>query len=146
MRSIHELLWAVLFLTAVGFSPIAAVISIAIPFSGTFAKIFSEMIDEQPRDTSELLRAIGGSAFQAFWIGLVPRALPDLLTYAFYRFECALRSSAVLGFLGIESIGMYIKLSFENLHYREVWAYLYALGILLIIVDRWSAAIRKRVA
>ena len=68
-----------------------AVIAVAIPFSGILAKIYSEMIEEHARDAQQALRAIGAGALAGFVIGLLPRALPDLLSYTFYRLECALR-------------------------------------------------------
>ena len=70
--------------------------------------------------------------------------MPNLITYSFYRFECALRASAVLGFVGIETIGLYIQLSHEEFYYREVWTYFYLLLILIVVVDFWGAEIRKR--
>jgi phosphonate transport system permease protein len=145
MRSVHELLWALLFLCAFGLSNANAVLAIAIPYGGTLAKIFSEMIDEAPRDAAEALRATGASPAQVFAFGLLPRALPDMAAYSFYRFECALRSSAILGFFGLPTLGYYIKLSFDNLYYGEVWTYLYVLFLLIVAVDWWSGALRRRV-
>ena len=145
-RSIHEFYWALLFITAIETSPLAGVFAIAIPYAGIMARIFSEMIDEQSRDAAETLRSIGANSTQTFVVGILPQAIPDLLTYTFYRFECALRSSTIIGFLGIETLGLYIRLSFENLHYREVWTYLYVLMILIVLADLWGAAIRRRVA
>ena len=142
-RSVHELLWAVLFLSAMGLTPLAAVVAIAIPYSGVFAKVFSEMLDEAPRDTAEALRDAGASPLRAFLFGLVPRALPDMTGYAFYRFECALRSAAVLGFFGIPTLGLYVQQSFAIAHYHEVWSYLYAMFLLVITVDWWSGRVRK---
>lgn len=144
MRSTHELLWAVLFLAAFGLSHTSAVLAIAIPFGGTLAKVFSEMIDEAPRDAAEALRAAGAAPLQVFFFGLFPRAFPDICAYAFYRFECSLRASAVLGFFGFTTLGYYIAASFENLHYGEVWTYLYTLIALVIVVDVWSAGLRRR--
>ena len=144
MRSMHELLWAVLFLAAFGLTQTAAVLAIAIPFGGTLAKVFSEMIDEAPRDAAGALRAVGASPLQVFVFGLVPLALPDMSAYAFYRFECALRSSAVLGFFGFPTLGYYVAASFENLQYGEVWTYLYTLVGLVLAVEMWSGAIRRR--
>ena len=144
MRSVHELLWAVLFLAAFGLNTFGAVIAIAIPYAGTLAKIFSEMIDEAPRDSGLALRRLGASRLVEFWFGLVPRALPDMSAYAFYRFECAIRSSAVLGFFGFPTLGYGIAQSFENLHYGEVWTYLYALMALVVAVELWSGALRER--
>lgn len=144
LRSVHELLWAVLLLAAFGLSQLSAVIAIAIPYSGTLAKVFSEMLDEAPRDSALALRASGASPAQVFLFGLLPRALPDMSAYAFYRFECALRSSAVLGFFGYPTLGYYIAASFENLHYGEVWTYLYTLVLLVVVADVWSGALRRR--
>ena len=142
-RSIHELLWAVLFLSAMGLTPLAAVVAIAIPYAGVFAKVFSEMLDEAPRDTADALRDAGASPLRAFLFGLVPRALPDMTGYAFYRFECATRSAAVLGFFGIPTLGLFVQQSFANAHYHEVWSYLYAMFLLVVTVDAWSGAVRR---
>ena len=144
MRSIHELLWAVLFLAAFGLSHLSAVVAIAIPFGGTLAKVFSEMLDEAPRDTAEALHGLGASRLQVFLFGLLPRALPDFGAYSFYRFECALRSSAILGFFGFPTLGYYIAASFENLYFGEVWTYLYTLFLLVAVTDWWSGALRRR--
>lgn len=145
LRSVHELLWAVLFLAALGRSSFAAVLAIALPYAGTFAKVFSEILDETPAEAAEALEAAGASRLQAFLFGLLPRALPDLGTYAFYRFECAVRSSAVLGFFGFPTLGYFLAASFENLHYAEVWSYLYAIFLLVVGLDAWSSRLRRRV-
>jgi phosphonate transport system permease protein len=144
MRSVHELLWAVLFLAAFGLNTFSAVVAIAIPYAGTLAKIFSEMIDEAPRDSADALRALGARPLTVFLFGLVPRALPDMSAYAFYRFECAVRSSAVLGFFGFQTLGYSIAQAFENLHYAEVWTYLYTLMALVVGIEVWSGAVRRR--
>jgi phosphonate transport system permease protein len=146
MRSVHELMWAVLFLAAFGLLHLSAVIALAIPFAGVLAKIFSEMIDEAPRESAYALRGSGASPPQVFLFALLPRALPDMTAYTFYRFECALRSSAVLGFFGFPTLGYFIAASFENLYYGEVWTYLYALFALLVVVEWWSGLIRRRIA
>ena len=144
MRSVHELLWAVLFLAAFGLNTFAAVIAIAIPYTGTLAKIFSEMIDETARDSAHALRAVGASPLQVFFFGLLPRALPDMAAYAFYRFECAVRSSAILGFFGYQTLGYHIKQSFDNVYYAQVWTHLYALFLIVVLLDAWSGALRRR--
>jgi phosphonate transport system permease protein len=144
LRSIHELIWALLILSAIGVSPLAGMVALALPFSGTLGKVFSELIDEEARDAAAALKAIGHRPVQTFLCGTLPAALPNLITYSFYRFECALRSSAVLGFVGIETIGLYIELSHEEFYYREVWTYLYLLLALIVLVDFWGAGIRKR--
>ncbi|NNF08396.1 MAG: ABC transporter permease subunit [Candidatus Eisenbacteria bacterium] len=144
MRSVHELLWAMLFLAAFGLSPITGVIALAIPYGGTLAKVWSEILDEAPQDAANALRAAGGSPVQVWFLGLVPRVADDLASYGFYRFECALRSSAVLGFLGLPTLGYHVSLSFDNLLYRETWTFLYILFGLIVAVELWSSVLRKR--
>ena len=143
-RSIHELIWGLLFITAMGVSTDAAVIAVAIPYSGILAKIYSEMLEEHSRESRDALRAIGAGSFSAFVFGLVPRALPDLVSYTFYRLECGLRTAAVFGFVGIETIGYRIKLASDEFHYREIWTYLYVLFALVALIEWWGAAIRRR--
>jgi len=75
--------------------------------------------------------------------GVQTCALPILIAYTFYRFECALRSSAVLGFFGFPTLGYYIAASFENLYYNEVWTYLYVLLGLILLVEWWSSRLRR---
>jgi len=144
MRSVHELLWATLFLAAFGLHDATAVIAIAIPFGGTLAKVFSEMIDEAPRAAADALGAAGATTTQSFFIGLLPHALPDMAAYAFYRFECAVRSAAILGFFGIQTLGSFIQQSFEMDHFREVWTYLYTLFLVVALLDWWSGSLRRR--
>jgi phosphonate transport system permease protein len=146
MRSVHELLWAVIFLSAVGLSSFSAVFAITIPFAGTLAKVFSEIIDEAPRDAADALRGLGASAPQVLLFGLGWRALPDIGAYSFYRFECALRSSAILGFFGPETLGKFIRLAWNENHYGEVWTYLYTLFALILLADWWSGVLRRRYA
>ena len=146
MRSVHELIWAVLFLAAIGLNDVSAVIAIAIPYGGTLAKVFSEMIDEAPRGAAEALRAAGAGPVQVFVFGLLPRALPDMAAYALYRLECALRSSAILGFFGWETLGYFVKQEWESADYGEVWTYLYTLLALVLAVEWWSSGLRRRFA
>jgi len=144
LRAVHELLWAVLFLAAIGLSSASAVIAIALPFTGVIAKVTSELFDEAPRTPWRALRLAGAGPSAAWAVGIAPAALPDALAYGFYRFECALRSAAVLGFFGVPTIGMAVAQSFENLQYQEMWTYLYSLVALVLVAERISATARRR--
>lgn len=144
MRSIHELIWALFFLSAIGDEPITACVALALPFAGTLAKVFSEIVDELPRLAQEQAIASGTGSVQAFFTTLIPQSFPDMATYSLYRFECALRSSAVLGFIGIETIGLSIQKSFENNFYNELWSQLYLLIAVIMLVDILGSQLRKR--
>jgi phosphonate transport system permease protein len=147
-RSIHELFWAILLLIAMGVNPFSGVVAIAIPYGCTLAKVFSEMVDEAPRDSAIALRAVGASSMQVYCFGLLTRALPDMTAYAFYRFECTLRSAAILGFFGFETLGYFIRAAFLNPDpgYGTTWTFLYGLLALVIAADWWSGAFRRSFA
>ena len=144
LRSVHELIWAVLFLAAFGLATITGVLAIALPFAGALAKVFSELLDETEPHSARALAAAGLPRSRSFLFGLLPRALPDLGAYAFYRYECGLRASAVLGFFGYPTLGYHLRQALDNLHYRELWTYLYALIALVVLFEGWSALLRKR--
>ncbi len=146
MRSIHELIWVMLFMAFLGDSPLTACIALALPFTGPLAKVFSEIIDEQSVNTTNHHRLSGASNLSAFLSARFPQSLPDLLTYTLYRLECAVRSSAVLGFIGVETIGLSIKQSYENTYYNEVWTALYVLIFAVMIFDILGAKVRYRLS
>jgi len=144
LRSVHELLWAILFLAAFGLSPATGLLALALPYTGILAKVWSEILDEADPRPAAALEALGASPATRFLFGLLPVALPDVAAYAFYRLECCVRSAAVLGFFGIPTIGFLVARSFENLHYREVWTQLWALVAVVLVLEGWSARLRRR--
>jgi len=144
LRSLHELLWAVLLLAAMGLGPGVAVLALALPLVGTLGKVFAELIDEADPRPAAALAAGGARPGESFLLGRVPVALPDLAAFSFYRLECTFRSSAVLGFFGFDTIGQQLQASFEEGRYHEVWTELYALLVVILLLEVWSAALRRR--
>lgn len=143
-RAIHEIVWGLVFLIVFGIDPIVAVLAIGIPFGAVTAKVFADILDETPRHPYHALVAAGASRSSAVLYALLPQALPDLLSYAFYRFECAIRSAAVLGLVGAGGLGFELALSFQSLRYDEIWTLLYALILLSAGADLWSSRVRSR--
>ncbi len=146
MRAIHELVWAWLFVAAVGLTPLAAVFAIAIPYGGILGRIFADMLNDVPDEPVDSLKMTGASSMQRLFYGYFPLAAPDMVSYAFYRFECAVRSSAIMSFIGLGGLGFQIELSLHDLKYDEVGAFLYFLIGLVILVDGWSRLVRGRLA
>lgn len=142
-RGIHEVVWGLFFLAVFGLDPIVAVLAIGIPFGAVTAKVFSELLDETDRKPYTALLASGASKPAAVLYGLLPPALPDLLSYGFYRFECAIRSAAILGMVGAGGLGFQLALSFQTLRYAEIWTLLYALIALSVAADYWSSLVRR---
>lgn len=142
-RSIHELVWAMMFVAAIGLSPMTAIIALAIPYAGILGRIYADILNDVPCAPLQALRTGGASELQVFLYGRIPMALPDMLSYTFYRFECAIRSSAIMGFVGLGGLGMQIQLSLGDLFYDQVWTLIYALVVMIALVDMWSTWLRK---
>ncbi len=144
MRAIHELVWAWLFVAAIGLSPFAGIFAIAIPYGGILGRIFADMLQDVPEEPITALRAAGASRLQLLCYGYVPIAMADMLSYLMYRFECAIRSSAIMSFIGLGGLGFQIQLSLQDLRYDQVWTFLLFLIALVVLVDMWSQLLRKR--
>ena len=143
MRAIHELVWAWLFVAALGLSPMAAVLALAIPYGGILGRIFADILNDVPDEPLDALRASGASELKVLVYGRLPMALPDMLGYGFYRLECAIRAVAIMGFVGVGGLGLQVQLSLDDLLYREVWTLLYAIIALVALVDAWSSWVRR---
>ena len=143
-RAIHELIWGLFFINIFGLDPLVAVLAIALPFGAITAKVFSEILDETPRQPLMVLLNSGVPTLNAFAYSLIPQAFPNLLSYTFYRFECSIRSAAVLGIIGAGGLGYQILLSLQSLRYEQMWTFLIALVLLSGSTDFWSAMLRRR--
>jgi phosphonate transport system permease protein len=143
-RAIHELIWGLFFVNIFGLDPLVAIVAIAIPYGAIVAKVFSEILDETPRQPLMVLLNSGVSPLTAFTYSLLPQAFLDLLSYSFYRFECSIRSAAVLGIIGAGGLGYQILLSLQSLRYEQLWTLFYALLVLNGSVDFTSAVLRHR--
>lgn len=143
-RAMHEVVFGLLLVSILGLDPLVAVLAIGLPFGAVTAKVFSELLDEAPKDAERALLAAGAGRLSALVFGVFPNAMGDLLSYAFYRFECAIRSAAVLGIVGAGGLGVQIRLSFDSLRYDEVWTMLWMLVAISGIADRWSSVVRRR--
>ncbi|MBE9031058.1 ABC transporter permease subunit [filamentous cyanobacterium LEGE 11480] len=143
-RAIHELIWGLLLLNIWGLDPLSAIVAIAIPFGAITAKVFSEILDDTPRQPLQALLNSGTAPLIALVYGLLPQAFLNLFSYGFYRFECSLRSAAVLGVIGAGGLGYQILVSLQSLKYDELWTFFYALMILNGGVDWCSAQLRDR--
>ncbi|MGB3507997.1 MAG: ABC transporter permease subunit [Microcoleaceae cyanobacterium] len=143
-RAIHELIWGLFFLNIFGLDPLVGILAIAIPFGTITAKVFSEILDETPRQPLNALLNSGATPLNAFAYSLIPQAFLNLLSYSFYRFECSIRSAAVLGIIGAGGLGYQIRLSLESLRYEQVWTLLVALIFLTGTTDFWSGLLRRR--
>jgi phosphonate transport system permease protein len=145
LRSVPELIWALIFVRVVGLGPAAGVLAIAVTYTGMLGKIYGEILESGDTQASRALLIGGGSRLQAFFYGLLPQNATELSSYTVYRWECAIRSSAVLGFVGAGGLGQQMDASMKMFNGGEVATILIVLMVLVAIADLMSAFIRKAI-
>ncbi|SFU77390.1 PhnE/PtxC family ABC transporter permease [Halomonas korlensis] len=137
VRAIHELFWALIFLQFFGLHPLTGVLAIAIPYAGIFAKVYAEILDESDPSPSKVIPH-GTGLVSALAYTRFSQAWPHLVTYTAYRLECGLRSSAVLGFVGMPTLGFYLESSFAQGQYATVGALLLLFYALIATLRLWA--------
>ncbi|MDQ6618500.1 MAG: ABC transporter permease subunit [Pseudomonadota bacterium] len=143
LRSVPEIVWALLFVRAVGLGDTAGVLAIALTYAGMLGKVYTEILESTDSGATRALLASGASRLQAFMYGSLPAALPELTSYTVYRWECAIRASVVMGFVGAGGLGMQMELSLKMLAGNEVLTMLVVFVALVWISDMISAWLRK---
>jgi phosphonate transport system permease protein len=136
VRAIHELFWALIFLQVLGLNPLTGLLAIAVPYAGTFGKVYAEILEEADHSPSKALPA-GTPLLSAFLFARLPQTWAHLRGYSSYRFECGLRSSAVLGFVGLPTLGYHLESFFAQGAYSEVAALLLLFYLLIASLRLW---------
>jgi phosphonate transport system permease protein len=142
-RAIHELVWAWLFAAAFGLTPVAAIVAIAIPYGGVLGRIFADLLNDVPDQPLRALETSGASTSQQLFYGRVPQVMADLISYGMFRFECSVRSAAIMSFIGLGGLGYQIEISLDDLHFSEAWTFIYMLIALVVVITFWSSEVRK---
>jgi phosphonate transport system permease protein len=142
-RSVPEIVWALLFVRAVGLGPAAGVLAIALAYGGMLGKVYSEILESNDARPATALLEAGGGRLAAFFYGMWPVALPELVSYTVYRWECAVRASVIMGFVGAGGLGQQMELSMRMLNGSEVSTILFTFFLLVLLADGVSALLRK---
>lgn len=137
IRSVHELFWALLLIQVFGLTPLTGVLAIAIPYAGIFAKVYAEMIEEADLAATRVL-PVGTSIVSAFAYARLPELAERFKTYTLYRLECGLRSTLVLGFIGLPTIGFHLESFFKQGRYAQAAALLLAFYVLIGTRRLWA--------
>ena len=135
-----------MFVRAVGLGPFPGVLAIGVAYGGMLGKVYSEILENVNPRPLETLQAAGASRLGVILYGLVPQALPHVVAYTLYRWECAIRASAILGFVGAGGLGQQLELSMRMFLFDEVLTLLAILFVLVAAVDLISGRIRARLA
>ena len=146
LRSIPELVWALVLVRVVGLGPTAGVFAIALTYGGMLGKVYADIFESGDTQVTRQLLANGSGRLQAFVYGLLPQNAPELASYTVYRWECAIRSSVVLGFVGAGGLGQQLDNSTRMFAGGEVATMLLVFVALVALADRASAGLRRALA
>ncbi len=143
LRSIPELIWALVFVRVVGLGPAAGVLAIGLTYAGMLGKVYGEILESGDAHATKTLLRNGSGRLQAFFFGLLPQNATELTSYTVYRWECAIRSSAVLGFVGAGGLGQQMDNSMKMFNGGEVATMLIVFMLLVGFADLLSGWLRR---
>lgn len=143
LRSVPELIWALVFVRVVGLGPTAGVLAIALTYAGMLGKVYGEILESGDGHATASLLRNGSGRLQAFFYGLLPQNAAELTSYSVYRWECAIRSSAVLGFVGAGGLGQQMDASMKMFNGSEVSTMLLVFMALVWLADQASTWLRR---
>lgn len=143
-RAIPELISALILVIAFGFGPIPGILALGIHCAGFLGKFYAEDIENADKGPQDALFAIGASPLKVLWVSVLPQVFPQYIAYTLYILDRNVRMAAVVGIVGAGGIGLELKGRFEMFHYAHVGTILMVLFITVLILDQFSAGIRKK--
>jgi phosphonate transport system permease protein len=144
-RAINEMVFAMLFVVAVGLGPFAGVLALFVHTTGILAKLFSEAVEAIEPGPVEGVRSTGATALQEVVFGVIPQVLPLWISFSLYRFESNVRSATVLGMVGAGGIGVILWESIRGFMFPETAAVMIIIIISVTLLDLLSQRLRKMV-
>jgi phosphonate transport system permease protein len=141
-RAINEMVFAMLFIVAVGLGPFAGVLALWVHTTGILAKLFSEAVEAIDPQPVEGIRATGASAVEEVLYGVLPQVLPLWISYSLYRFESNVRSASVVGMVGAGGIGVVLWEIIRGFQYAQTCAVMIIVVVTVTVIDLTSARIR----
>lgn len=144
VRSIPDLVWALLFVAGIGLGPLAGTLALTVSYTALLGRVYADIFDEAHIYPLEALQSLGATRIQVLLYGILPQTRAPLISYTLYSFECAVRSAAVLGFVGGGGLGYEINLSMRLFEFAQVLTLLGCFVLLLLTVDLLSRTLRAR--
>lgn len=145
VRSINELILALVFVSAVGLGPFPGVLALALHGMGMLGKFFAEAIEEIDDGPLQALRSAGASQLQIIAFGVVPQVITAWIAVVLYRFEVNLRSATVLGMVGAGGLGFELVSSLKLFRYQETATCIILITVMVIAADMASNWLRRRI-
>ncbi|OZI31377.1 phosphonate ABC transporter, permease protein PhnE [Bordetella genomosp. 10] len=142
-RAINEMVFAMLFIVAVGLGPFAGVLALWVHTLGVLAKLFSEAVEAIDPRPVEGVRATGANAIEEIVFGVIPQVLPLWISFSLYRFESNVRSASVVGIVGAGGIGMVLWDIIRSFQYAQTCAVMIIIIVFVVAIDMLSARVRR---
>jgi phosphonate transport system permease protein len=146
LRALPEVVWALVFVRVLGLGPAAAVLALAITYGGMLAKVYAEILESADARPARALLEAGSGRLAALAYGLLPVAASELVSYTVYRWECAVRASVVMGFVGAGGLGQLMDQSMKMLNGGEASSILLTFLLLVLLADAISLGLRRLIA
>ena len=146
LRAVPEVVWALVLVRALGLGPAAGVLALAITYGGMLGKVYAEILESSDTRPVRALLEAGSGRIAALCYGLLPGAVQELASYTVYRWECAVRASVVMGFVGAGGLGQLMDQSMKMLNGGEASSILLMFLALVLLADALSAGLRKLLA
>ncbi|PWK11315.1 phosphonate ABC transporter, permease protein PhnE [Tumebacillus permanentifrigoris] len=144
IRTLPELIIAIIFLVAVGPGPFAGMLAIGFHSIGMIGKLYSEAIENMDEGPMEALTAVGANRIQTLFFSVLPQVLPEFFSFALYKFEIDVRAASVLGMVGAGGIGTPLLFALQSQDWARVGIIFIGIVIAVVIIDFISGSIRKR--
>jgi len=145
LRSINELVFALIFVSAVGLGPFAGVLAIALHATGMLAKFCAEEIEGVDRGPIEAMQATGAGRMQVILFGIVPQVIPAFISYSIYRFDVSIRAATILGLVGAGGLGFSLIKTMKLFKYHETATCILVIFVIVFVSDWVCARIRARI-
>jgi phosphonate transport system permease protein len=146
LRGIPEIVWALVLVRVFGLGPAAGVLALGVTYGGMLAKVYAEILESSDTRPARVLLEGGSGRLAAFAYGLLPNAAQELVSYTIYRWECAVRASVVMGFVGAGGLGQLMDQSMKMLEGGEAATILAVFLLLVVLADALSALLRRALA
>jgi phosphonate transport system permease protein len=144
VRSIPELVLALIFIPTLGLGPMPAVLALMIHNIGVFGKMFSETIEAMNKGPQHVVVSVGGTRTLVALYGILPKMLPLVFSQYFYRLEVAIRACLILGIVGAGGIGQLLYNDFKQFYYEKVAFEVIVIMLLITGIDYLGAWVRRR--
>jgi phosphonate transport system permease protein len=144
LRTVPHIVWALLFVFAVGLGPFPGVLALGLHTGGVLGKLFAEVVEDIETAPLEALQATGAGRLQIFLYGVLPRVLPQFVAYSLYRWEVNIREAIILGYVGAGGLGQQIQIAISLFLEQKLLTLILAIYLMVTLVDYLSAALRRR--